>query len=44
MLITIVFNIKTNELTPFDREVRKKKDYKSKKTEKNQSIIIKAAQ
>ena len=38
MLITIVFNMNTNELTPFDREVRKKTDYKSKKTEKiNQS-------
>ena len=27
----MVFNINTNELTPFDCEVRKKTDYKSKK-------------
>lgn len=44
MLITIVFNINTNELTPFDREKRKKQSTNRKKTEKNQSIIIKAAQ
>ena len=35
----MVFSTNTNELTPFDREVRKKTDYKSKKKENfNQSL------
>ena len=41
----MVFNINTNELTPFDREVRKKTDYTPQKNrKKNQSSIIKYAQ
>lgn len=39
MLITMIFNINTNEITPFDREVRKNRLQIEKKRKKfNQSL------